>query len=106
MSKEIKYFDISSLQYAVQSKINIQPLCNAVTVKNNGNIICLLDSEPILPGESKSFGGNENEVFSGRHEISFTTVGMTVVPPVEIPSAWVTQKFYISNPVGAKVNLP
>lgn len=104
--KDIKYYDVVTLQYTTQQKINIVDFCNAVSIKNNGNIILLVDSEPILPGESKAWGGNENEVFNGRHNISFTTVGMAVVPPVQVPSAWVTQKFYIPNPIGAKKDLP
>ena len=65
-----------------------------------GMFICLIYFEPLQPGESKSFGGNQFEILTGRHDIGFTTIGMAVIPPVQFTSAWVTQKFFIKTPIG------
>jgi hypothetical protein len=102
---KLKYCDTNTLQYTTQSKINLDSLCNGITVKNAGNIICLVDDEPIQPGESKRFGFSEMQIFCGRHDIGFTIVGMAVVPAVQIPSAWITQIFYIDTPKGARTEL-
>ena len=104
-NSKLKYCDTNTLQYTTQSKINLDTLCNGLTVKNNGNIICLIDDEPLQPGESKSFGFSEMQIFRGRHNIGFTTAGMAVIPAVQVPSAWVTQTFYIATPKGAQTEL-
>lgn len=106
MKELILYVDFNSQQYTAPQKLNISELCNGITIKNNGNIICLVDDEPIQPGDFKAFGLNRGEVFTGRHNIAFTTAGMAVIPPVQIPTAWVTQKFYIDPPAHAKKTLP
>jgi hypothetical protein len=103
--KTLKYCDTSTLQYTQASKLNLDQLCNAVTIKNAGNIICLVDDEPIQPGESKSFQFSEMQIFYGRHQVGFTTAGMAVVPAILIPSAWVTQTFYIDTPKGVRTEL-
>lgn len=100
------YYETSVQAYVRNQKINIPKLCNAVTVKNTGNIICLFDLDPLQPGESKAIGGNRAEVTIGRHDIAFTTQGMTVIPPTQLPSASVTVKYYIHPPAGALTNLP
>jgi hypothetical protein len=103
--EQLLYFDTSVLQYAVPAKINLDLLCNAIVVNNTGNIICLIDDEPLQPGDSKTIGGNRGEILTGRHEIGFTTVGMAVVPSPIIQSAFVTQKFYINPPKGSQLML-
>jgi hypothetical protein len=105
MSDRLYYCDTNTLQYQRAGKLNLDQLCNAVSIKNAGNIICLIDDEPLQPGESKSFQFSERQIFYGRHEVAFTIVGMAVVPPVQIPSAWVTQTFYIDTPRGFKTEL-
>ena len=104
--ERLYYFDTTPYTYTKPQKINIPSLCNAISIKNTGNIICVVDEEPIQPGESKSIGGNRGEILYGRHDISFTTAGMDIVPPTQLPQAFVTAKFYIPTPAGAPNNLP
>lgn len=104
--EKLLYFETTVQTYTRVQKINIPRLCNAVTVKNTGNIICVFDLDPLQPGESKSIGGNRGEVTIGRHDVDFTTQGMTVVPPVQNPSCVVTLKYYIKPPSGMQIELP
>ena len=104
--ERIRYVDFAGMPYAKSQNLNLDSLCNGFTVKNLGNIICLVDDEALQPGDFKAFGGNRGDVFTGRHQITFTTAGMAVIPPVQAPLAWITQKFYVPAPPGAKLYLP
>lgn len=104
--ERLYYFDIATYTYSRQQKVNVPYLCNAITVKNTGNIICVVDEDPIQPGASKSMGGNRGEILTGRHDISFTTAGMAVIPPTQNPSAVVTAKFYVTAPIGSPKTMP
>jgi len=104
--ERIRYVDFTGQAYSQPQNINISELCNGITVKNLGNTLVLLDDEVLQPGDFKAFGGNRGEVFTGRHNITFTTNGMAVPPAVPAPLAWVTQKFYTTPPPGAKLYLP
>jgi hypothetical protein len=75
----ILYYNITPVQYLVNSSIVVDPNCNSVTVINIGATIMTVNNIPLNPGtpginngESFTFGGNRAEVFSGRIDISFT----------------------------------
>ena len=102
----ILYVDFNGQSYSTPQKLNLDPMCNSFTLKNLGNTLCVLDDEVLQPGDFKAFGGNRGEVFTGRHNIYFTVVGMAVPPVTPQPLAWFTQKFYVPTPTGAKSHLP
>jgi len=80
--------------YQQAAKVTLDRLTNGVTVKNNGNTVCLFNSDPLLPGESKAVGGNYGEIYTGRLDISFNVIGLTPAPVTPVNSAVVTYKFY------------
>lgn len=91
-----RYYNIVKQLYSIPQKIDLDILCNGVTVKNIGNSICVIDNDPLQPFESESIGGNKDEIFYGRHNISFQPAVPQPLPRVDL--AVVTQKFYIESP--------
>jgi hypothetical protein len=91
--EEFLYYDTSTLLYAVPAKINLNIKSNGIVVKNGGNSLLIIDGESLIPNESKSFGGNRKEIFTGRHEISFQPQAVQPVPRVDL--AVITEKFYV-----------
>jgi hypothetical protein len=91
-SRRPQFYNTTTQEYTVQRSVNVEKLCNGVTVINKGNTIAMWNGLPLNPGESMTVGGNEGEVFVGRIDISFT---MPTPPPGSpVNSAWVIQKFY------------
>jgi hypothetical protein len=100
------YFDTAAQQYNAPQKITIPDFCSALSVKNTGNTIVLFDDEPLFPGESKVYSGDEGEILFGRHSINFTLIAVGFTPPgVPINQAWVSWKFYIPTPTSAKTSI-
>jgi hypothetical protein len=100
------FFDTSSQQYNSFQKLNLPDFCSALSVKNTGNTVCLFDDEPLFPGESKIYSGDEGEVLVGRHSIGFTTVAVGFTPPgVPVNQAWVSYKYYVQTPMGSKTTI-
>lgn len=100
------YFDTSSQQYNLPQKLNIPQFCSALSVKNTGNTIVLFDDEPLFPGESKIYSGDEGEILVGRHIIGFTLIAVGFTPPgTPINQAWVSYKYYIPTPTGSKTSI-
>ncbi len=85
-------YNMSQQEYNAPRSVNIDKLCNGVTVLNAGTTFATWNGIPIPPGGSMTVGGNEREVFVGRIDIAFFT--QTPPPAPLINSAWVIQKFY------------
>jgi hypothetical protein len=79
-------------EYTQPVNIKADDGCNGFTIVNRGNTLVRINSEPLLPGEAKAVGGNEDEIYVGSIRIQFDSTGVT--PPL-INSAWVTQKIYL-----------
>jgi hypothetical protein len=84
--QKLLQYNIVTSNYQSRLEIEIEHWCNGMVIKNDGTVNCFFNTEPIVPGESKSIGGNRLEIYRGRATLSFATGG--------IASAWVTQKFY------------
>jgi hypothetical protein len=85
-------YNTTTQEYTEQRSVNLDKLCNGVTVINKGNTIVMWNGLPLVPDESMTVGGNKGEVFVGRVDISFSLP--TPAPPTPVNSAWVIQKFY------------
>lgn len=92
---DILFYNLATMTYAQNTKVEVDRLCNGFTVVNTGatamqvNGISLAPPvAPALLGEAAQFGGNAGEIFIGRIDISFTGgAGRCVV----------TQKIYVQN---------
>ena len=59
--EETLYYYFHSDQYTQTQNLNIDKFCNGLTVKNAGTTLLIFDLETILPGESKTIGGNRRD---------------------------------------------
>jgi hypothetical protein len=85
----IKY----NLQTTVLQKsdwYDVPPLCNGFTVTNIGDTICTVNDQIFYPGvpgtslgDSRSFGGNANEVYKGNIKVAFANPA-GAAPQIEI----------------------
>lgn len=92
--KALRY-NIDVQEYRALRSVNVDKLCNGVSVNNAGTTIVTWNGEPIQPGATKTVGGNEGEVYIGRIDLAFYMP--SPAPGVIVNSAWVTQKFYIEG---------
>jgi hypothetical protein len=88
-------YNTTSQNYVKQHSVNIEQLCNGVTVLNAGTTFCTWNGVPLGPGLSMTVGGNEGEIFVGRVDIAFFT--QSPAPATIVNSAWVIQKFYVGE---------
>jgi len=86
-SERTLFYNITNQTFQLNTKVTADKLCNGFTVVNTGAVDCFVNGIPLAPpvapsrlGESVSFGGNKEEIYIGRIEISFTGgVGSCVV---------------------------
>jgi hypothetical protein len=92
----VLYWNQSGRQVGQPGYIELVQNLNGFTIKNIGTTICVLNDDPIQPGESKSFGGNWGEIYVGRVYVRFVT---QTPPPSTITNLlFLTEKFYVSAP--------
>jgi hypothetical protein len=94
------FYNTSTQRYAANEKVNLDPLLNGFIVTNTGNTLCVVNGQPILPNDFKSFGGNRAEIYMGRLDITFQPQAVPVIPAIN--ECYVTQKFYVPAPAGPK----
>lgn len=87
---------IITTPYSTQQFVVFDRQCNAWTIKNAGNTLLNFDEEVLLPGESKSVGGNEGEIYSGGRKRIYFTVP-SPAPATISNIAWLTQKIYVTR---------
>ena len=102
MSKTL-FYNIIPSTFKTNTKVEVDQYCNGFTVVNIGATNMVVNGVPLAPpiapallGESVSIGGNENEVFYGRVDISFTG---------GIGNCIVSQKIYINFQKGKPFEL-
>jgi hypothetical protein len=81
--------------FAGPTQIDLDPLCNAIIIKNAGNTNLIFQGDIMIPGESKAIGGNRMEILRGRIDLGFTLP--VPAPPVPQNLAFITQKFYLPS---------
>src|ERR1700719_5362979 len=86
-------FNTSVQQYSGPQQVIIAENLNAIAVKNEGTTMVIFQFDTLQPGESKSIGGNEGEIYDARIDISFLVP--TPAPAVITNLAVVSQKFYL-----------
>jgi hypothetical protein len=95
--EKLLQYDFAIQVYSVNTQVPLDPFCNGFSVKNiaaAGGATVVVMGDPLTPGQSKNFGGNRGEVFTGRLDIDFTGAGSQL--------ALVTQKYYTNIPLDAK----
>lgn len=89
-----KYREVEQL-YGEQSRVIYPPYTNGYSLFNNGNTnIILNNTETLVPGASKSVGGNAGELYDGRLDVKFELP--TPAPGAPENSAVFTFKYYQS----------
>lgn len=94
----LKKQDSSTTPYQVTTKITLDRLCNSLAVKNAGNSICVLNDDPLQPGETKIFTAWPNELVIGRYNFYFQTPPVVPIGYVQMDLAIVSQQFYLPEP--------
>ena len=81
MEEQLNY-NIETTFYRRNDSVVIDKMCNSVTIINTGTTAMTVNKVPLaapiapnLLGESFTFGGNRNEIFKGRIDISFQPAG-------------------------------
>lgn len=80
------------------TKITLDEYSNGFTLKNAGNSICIINGDPLEPGESKAFGGNQGEIIIGVYNFKFQAIASPPPGYVQVDSAILTEKFYVPTP--------
>lgn len=93
--RQARFYNTTTQEYKSLRSVNVDKLCNGFIVNNAGTTIVTLNGEPLQPGQSKTVGGNEGEIYVGRIDLAF--IIPSPAPTVINNSAWVTQKFYESE---------
>jgi len=77
ISKFVLY-NFTTTIITVSNWYNVLPLCNGFTVTNIGNTIVMVNDQIFYPGtpgtnlgDSRSFGGNQGEVYRGVIKVAF-----------------------------------
>jgi len=91
-------YNTTGAQLYYQSKyVDVVKLCNGFTATNVGGAIVRVNEAILYPGtigtnlgDSRTFGGNEGEIYVGTIRVSFDPAGPN--PAVEI-----IQKFYVEE---------
>jgi hypothetical protein len=74
--------------------IVLDEFTNALTIKNTGTTLCLINEDPLNPGESKFFGGNAGEVFDAGTRFDVRFVIQVPAPATVVNLCQVTTKIY------------
>ncbi len=87
-----KYREVEQA-YGEQMRVIYPPYTNGYSLFNNGNTnIILNNTETLVPGASKSVGGNLGELYDGRLDVKFEVPNPA--PPIPANSAVFTFKYY------------
>lgn len=96
MKRERQPYNIFTQVYRASQQVDVVENCNGYTATNIGADIVTVNGQVLFPGtvgsilgDSRSVGGNEGEIFTGRIDIAFAAL---TNPQVEI-----VQKFYVDN---------
>lgn len=92
-----RLYNVSILTYSRSQYIDLIDKCNAIMFTNIGDTIARVNGMVIFPsatpltalGDSRSIGGNENEIFKGTIQLAFD------VPAGANPLVEVVQRFYL-----------
>ncbi len=82
-------FRVSVQNFSTNCTVTVQRFVNAISFINDGTSTVNVMGEPILPGQSKSIGGNAFEIFDEKNlTVQFLGTGL-------VNSIWITQKYYV-----------
>lgn len=95
MATERQKYNVTPVTINKSGFVDVIKNCNGFTVTNTGDDTVQVNDQIFYPGvigtnlgDSRSYGGNENEIFVGSIKVAFAGVGAN--PAVEI-----VQKFFI-----------
>lgn len=82
-------YNVSVKIFTQNGRVDLDKLCNGVTVKNAGTSMANFNGVILSPGESIAIGGNRGELFDGRVDVFFSGAGTNLLNVIE--------KFYVNN---------
>jgi len=95
--EDLQRFDYIPMIIQESKWQNVEPFCNGWTVTNIGDVIVKVNDQIYYPGvigvslgDSRSFGGNEGEIYKGIIKVAFQVPPGGVNPQIEL-----VQKVYI-----------
>jgi hypothetical protein len=91
--KFLKY-NVSTQIYVQAGDVRVVDHVNALLLHNTGNTNLIVNGDILIPGQSKSIGGNVGEIFAGPLELRFMIPSPAPSPITN--EVRVTQKFYVN----------
>lgn len=77
-AEDTLFYNIIVYTYSENAHVQIDELCNGLTVVNTGTVNMNVNGVPLAPppagsllGEAQTFGGNRREIFKGRIDVAF-----------------------------------
>lgn len=97
--QQYRRYNFTTNNYALPGDIPRERYCNGFTVTNIGDTPLKINDAILFPsatpatvqGDSKSFGGNEGEIYIGKLSLSF------LQPVLANPLCEIIQKYYIPD---------
>ena len=94
-----RYFNIITILVNKTGSVDLNKDCNSVTVTNVGDVIATVNNQIIYPGtvgtslgDSRTWGGHQDELYNGTIRVSFAVPTAGVQPAIEV-----VQKVYTLN---------
>jgi hypothetical protein len=83
----------NTTQQDYQANVNLLAVinCNGFTVINTGTNTCFVNGVPVVAGNFYAVGGNEDEIYIGRINLTFAAQNAVG------NDAWVVQKFFLEG---------
>ena len=88
-------YTFRTANYQAQTNITLDQWSNAITFKNNGNSLLIVDNDTLQPTESKSIGGIYNGILRKRLSISFAPILNPPVGYVQADSCTTTEVYFL-----------
>lgn len=95
MCLKLLHYNVATYQYVSPQDLRIDRFCNGLLIHNVGTTYLYANGDVIIPGGSKTIGGNYGEIFTGPLELKFVT--QSPAPGTITNMATITQKFYTNQ---------
>jgi len=95
-----RYWNSISQTYQISAWYDVPKNCNGFMITNVGDVIVTVNDQIFYPGvpgtslgDSRTFGGNEGEIYLGNIKVAFANPPIGVLPQIEV-----VYKVYVDKP--------